>query len=1818
MKYQVLKQAEDNNGHIDVIQEVIIFRCKNGISDFILGDQNSIFPGYDSNGFPTEDALNTGNIEVIDISDIVISYSFSHENQFSSSICNLEIANIDGLYSPENITFLDGTHNRVKMKSKPVIPPAHNDDFPGFTLTPGKDYYEYNPNYFKNTESLFNPIFKSNHVIKIREGLVENGEIVWANKFLGLVSVVSPASDGGQPKLSVTCNDFMKLLQQSSCERSYISPIVDIDGNYYYNQKEFSNQYLKAPSNRRENFKNGFNKNYERPTGVIKLTSHGDSRSWSNLNANGFSLTPYWSQQPTPRVWIGHNDGLTKKGYMVRYYNGTEPTGTPVAVEYLDKIEFGNGSAGWKPDGVSRSDNWCCIIEAEVRYDANNKSILYSVSGEGSMTVFWDETQLESRSGGRVRGGQWFFEVNDKGLPVPVRRSSTGADEPNGLIYWTDISSVGKKAKLKVVYRCGESHGTTIDLTNRPGWRNILRITSANSDAYDDLNDNFIGITGRLVELHGNSTASEFYTDLTGKWKPILDASVLPKFVDGIGPGTTNPGFGYWFGPLLMDTSLVPKIYSGWEITSDNADWPYTVIYTRGTVEFSRPTSLGSDFSLYANFAHKEISSISVKEVLEDLIVEDVFGVNRYEYDVDPSSYNYPTNSLKFALFLSLLDIAEPNSFVESIRLDNETTKNCFDAVQKVLQGIRSNFKIKADATGRFIGKPVLQSGGPIVFGLEETEYQNANGDSRMVRATVKPKASEVTDRFFISMSAIGRNGDQDSSSTARRETLINGEVSMDMPGITVKDDPSYSSTPFSQRWLGIMPFKNLVFQDGRFEHKDSSLSNTHFIERFAVYARSWNTSLAKWEWERFEFSTTGGFLKAVTDSEPAGVDLFTYNELTHGKINYYTVNLGDILVNNQLPASWPSLGLGEVQYNYEPNGTDLRPKIDIRETEIGLTPDRNSMNVVVGSPLIVDYDYRTTIVTNINSPTDDSELLTKVKVVGKKRATLGSDLLEDLKRQVSVPGSGITAEDVIPVVNLPYLSSSDVLTGITPNGLISNLSKIGVTQGFFSSSINNYDFKALTGPFKLIPPSEPKGIDDILQFPGLVIGYGRSEEYWDSSLNQFRLKANWNKVTEYYVSKNQYFDFSSTNQHSEVNEISGEEAARAFYFRIKVPNPGYTYELNFIVASGSDGEFSVNGSQLYKLVPPGFNPFDFEMNQFFRAQTTKENPFIDVAFYYYHKEGDGGCRIEYKESKIWSNDSGYWDKIKAASLPMQWCYAGVSDNTGYLQLNGIAGAAVAFQGGNAGGTVHNIVTYTYGHLHVFITDQGQALVRYGKQRAVGGSDFTNNGENEQKFTTYIAPLNYSYEVYTDDDTNTYDHTVIGTWYDTPNGGQSWQKSNGWFYLTPGTPFVDGMQFRPDGISKYLTPQLSAYSALETDAGMDAFEIDLQDEKEIGEIGILVGFSPSELEISELDTSEVSLEQHFVNQTIDLMRPVTRTDLSTNGFAVDSADTVISSGYIYNENFPTGNDNVLFNSNVSGVGDCFSHDGSTVVFKKQFAKAKPKSIQANSIVQFEIKIWAKSQDETEWRALVDWQKVHTRAEYYKFSFDSLVTTNYRKLKVSIRKPESVIYESKIDEKTTNKLVYSKRGGVVAGPEIKMNFTGTAGATKFRQLFIAEPARAELKFFSVIQIYVNEKDNIYSIAKAEKDIKHKWYNPMLPYNGNKILRTVDGVQETVNHLMGTFSDNSAGRASECLNGALQILNDSIRPKESITLNVAYHPGLQINQTVWVGMGAISGFVDRDDSTTLFANHPGKMMLIDRIGHSKNGIVPQVQLTLRNYR
>lgn len=1916
---KMLIQTEKQNSNIEIIQEVIVFRCKNGVSDFFGVNLPSGNLGYDPDtGFPTAEAMATGNIEAIDISDLVSSFSYSEEDQFNSAMCNIEIANIDGLFSPKNITYL-GENDR--LKSYPVV---HNSviEYPNvgwvvnkkfglFEYTSGNSI-EYNPNYFKNNSSIYHPLFSDKNIIKIREAIVDksNDKVYFDDTFLGVISIVTPSSSGGEPRLSLTCYDLLKIVQGSECNRTYISPIVDKRGEYLYDQKRFSNNYGEAPSNKLEKFANGFNPNYNKhqitPT---KLTNLGDNRTWANINENGMNITPNWSTSPEPQVYISHKDGTSVDGFMVKVYNGLEPKGLPVVVDHLTNINLYQVSgnigdqnpikAGYKPHSdIANSNNWCCVIETNIKYTDLSSQYMLSIAAEGGISVFINDEQVGSFENGKVVGGTTRFEALDSGLPQLKREDLYDKNQASGYLSIKltprTFTNPQDGDKLKIIYKCGESYGTNKDFQYRSGWRNFIHVSICNSEDHTDLEYNYAYLNYREV----SGPYSESYNVVTGKWTPGNSAGNLPSFLN-YAPGLdsyTNKV--YVLGNQPSSASGI-NFKTCWLINPDDADYKHTILGQRGCVEFIQPTVLGDDFAVYAIYAWKEVTQHTLKKVIEDLIIEDVLGIPRYVYSSTLSDYDNPSNNQKFIEFQKLIDIDIPDGFIDSIKLDSTSTKNCFEAIQKLLQSVRPNYKLKASPTGKIVGRFYNQKGGPIIFGIEDLTYFDYDGTPKTIKNTIKPKTDQIEDREFISLSFIGFNSNQErvvgiDSSTWRRESLINNEISIDTPGLELVGLDGLKTNNYDKVFIGFKNLSNMIYShdDERFNLIDPNNEEV-FIDKLAIYKRKWDG--IKWNWDRYEFPTESSFIKVITNNGLQDGLPITDGSINHSNVLCYYFNLDDLFNSSAIHTQEAGDVIAPL----------LRPKVDIDTVTIGNTPEPNNKGVYQGFPLHIDYDYKLALVTSMDTPIDNTEVLTKVKVVGKSRRGYSFDILESLARQVNA--GTLNANNVILNHNFLSHSKSDILKLISPKGYVANLSENGALIGYLNERLSPFALNPAKASFKLKPPSMPDEADNSMRFNGFIMGYGYSNGEGD--LNEdgtINYTSNWSKLIEYIPTSqlsNKYFRLDVPDHHKIITPISGVSASRAFYFRVKVNNPGRWYEFAFnsnnadIKVSVDNGPWeglqrlpilewlAVFGNAIQHFIAGTVSSIKFWDKRYWvpdakapaasaeseeefgdgswvfykRIWVPENDPWISMAVKYRRVSSgiggrhlrDGFIDINYKrlDSSVvnWNNSSvlpgsSTWSKFAPSTVPMEWIYAGVETSMGYYQLNGINGVATSETGNSVlGGTVHNIVDYNYGYFPVFITNFNEVFRSGGTVLSMGGQ-FGGFGGGYRYVPFYLCTTNPLALVETYDP-DTYKNIVIGDWYKTYNSGDSYNRDNSGMSIAlypSGSSISEPILF-PDTTQKvqlpsgttYDSPSINDVEDIFSNQGVSYLELDLQTERQIGEIGLLVGFAPYDLPLKTTN-QEVQLKQSLDNDT-SIMFPITRTKYEL-GSKIDDDSAYAGTGFLPEEEYGIGYENNLALINTTGGSAWVPGSGTVIddktVLSKTIQIENPLPDESNAIVGYEIQILAKSNISDNYIVLFDWQKVHTRAEFFKFIVDQDKSNKtYRYLNVKIRNPDPVIYESYLkDISYENKVSLNNSfKTAITGPDIyvlhyRKNASfdpdaklGLAELTydNVRQVFSVNPARADFRFVSINQIYIQEKDDIYSEIQAEAETTNKWYNPMLDINNSKLVNE-NGL--IINHLNTVINDNNAGTNGECLSSALVVLNDNIRTKDSVTLNIAYYPGLKINQTVWVTMGAMGGYTEIEDEEDIYYNHPGKLMIIDKISKNHNGSQPQLQLTLRNYR
>lgn len=1885
---ETLYQADISNGSIDIIQEVLIFRTKDSLSDYFLTDNGQSFPyvGYTVDGYPFEQNIDAGKIEIIDISDIVKSYSFSEDNQFGAASANIEITNIDNLFSKDNITYLSGSK---KLKSRPVdLENTH------MTLDMGQQYKTYNPNYFNNDSSKFNPMFRENNIIKIREGILIDGQIEWNDRFIGLIKVVNSSLDATIGSLSFVALDFFKCLLDSSSERKYISPIKDYNGSYYYSQKHFAHLHGKAPSYKSIDFNNGFNPSYTLPSSAMNLLSLGDLRTFRTP-----TNIMNWSSSPKPKIYLSHN--VNDLGFIVKYYNGLEPIGTPSAVVKLNSIEFDHSTGIPANSNIVSESNWCAVIETEMRYSSTGVA-LYSLLFEGDAEVIWNGNQIGNVQKGRIRGGEISLADGGSGVVVPLRKENQSFNQgENGLIHWKDTYDQNKKDKLRIIYKCGKSKGSDVDfisaeqpLSSSKGWRNMLALSVADSNEYPDVFNSYSYLAGKPVEEKNtdpNTSSLE-----SGFWKEISNKSDYPDYLQiipiySIAEGD-SPSFG--FGEILTGSSSVPSPRISFELDPSDEYLGYNILYSRGWVELNQPANITSGgFTLAAKFCFKELPNINkptsdfinnagftIKEIFEDIFMEDFLGVPRYLFDNsgDPEAYGV-TNNIIWQYFLALkkINIKSVDSIIDNLRLDLDSTDNSFSAIQEVLKAAKGNFRIKADGKGNFNSDFLFQAGTPQIF-MMEYPFINGSLSDRTGYRPVKtnPATNEITDRDFYSVSLIGWNGDQETPdikqtngqhatgfSHFRRESLISPEFSIDKPSARLVSNPSYRPSSSRNRLLAIRVFKNLVFRTftERFEHKsdiDEGVNGKRFVDRISIYKRSWSGS--QWSYIRYEIPTNSNIIKAnalVYDASSQGQKIINIDNLSSAteeqleNILYYYVDMNyledGINLNtddfngtyvtiidplNDL-TSVPSeeeitLRFGDATAPGQASVAKITAKAFYKETETddyywyhaSFNPGGTMQTgfTIIGDPLIIDYDYRVSIITNLSTPVDNNDLINKVKVTGRTRFTTKSDIIEGLS------SIGKTGADVIKFINGSPITTSpseeSIFSGIKGNiSGTTNLGSPGFTQIYLGNTLKTYEITDFLTSYKVFPENLPDNQISSnqtayanLYFPGILVNYakfaggGSFLGYPDQILNAGPVGGFSNgTVTPQGASeiRRAYDTFANglgnfaltTNQ----VELSGEDSARLFSFRFNVPEVGAAYEFEFKVDDLI--YYRIDAGLWKRAYRNGLGGVDGD--RYFRIQAT--NKFVNFEIYYANAGGDdGSLSIKYKKRPYVNagtlDPGGAWDSVASQPLPLNALYAGLEPIsigfTGGHILNAVKIRSIDYPTRQY---TRDYVSYSYGKQKTFLYSRDYFPVRRGPFDEVGSFDVANLYplKPDASYALTIVPSNPS----------GFDKLIIGDYNGNPDVA----------FASPVLEIISGEEFPPvfNPNSNSTPPTYSSISD-ETN-GFDLFVLDLQAERNIGEIGLLVGLGPRILDLDGVDQIEVShtlINQEFMHilgpRDQNASDELTRNYMSMVYKETDSEPTDAS--------IETLND--TGNSGAVAPGE----------FEVTYNKTTPQPISPNDEVSYEIRIESKKDvsdplDENGWSLLVDWQDVYTRSEIFKFNFDELTESEFRYLRIKARKVNSSIYQSfpielglnvsGIDGTSEEIKSSILDKGLLTGPTVRISGR-ESGNYYVKQVFLGKPSEKDIKIIHIGKIYILEKEEVSSIVYAETEKTNKWYNPFMKDEYSFI---VDQDGNTSNKKTKTKTVSFAGTKAECMNQALIELGDNIASKDNISLDLTYSPRLRSGSTVWVQYGVMGGNLGSVGSGRNYFNlNPGKLLLVEQLNVSKNATVPSLNATLRNYR
>jgi hypothetical protein len=458
------------------LTQVVVMRCRTGIDGYLYrkfggGSQpvfnGSLFSGYslnvgdsylpnwDNDGWPIDDR----DIDVIDISDYVQSFEYNSDISFAASAVNLTVANVDGLFSIDNISFpnppVPGKLLEATIVSREDSPKNVHANRSVFNVAPAGSYtYHFLPNYMMTPgmggpipdPNSYSPLFKENNIIKIREAFPDPdvpGKLIWRDRFTGLISAASASVSGGRPSLNITCHDFMKLATRSTTERVFIPLLATNDAQKNAATGEvlltgsnvgIHNKIFFDPARTTTGFEDipyGFRDISFQAVNPEVMSPDGDNRAFTSVN-------PDWSNVPDPQVilaalkMVGSNNAnpnlladasgtpitldtqspVISDGIFVRWFDSFTPAGRPKKVELWNNIYFAQERFS-DPDPtlnnnsthpfLSNYNNWSFVLDTMVDLsDPVTNNVISNKAGGLVMFCLYVEGQAQVQWDGQV------------------------------------------------------------------------------------------------------------------------------------------------------------------------------------------------------------------------------------------------------------------------------------------------------------------------------------------------------------------------------------------------------------------------------------------------------------------------------------------------------------------------------------------------------------------------------------------------------------------------------------------------------------------------------------------------------------------------------------------------------------------------------------------------------------------------------------------------------------------------------------------------------------------------------------------------------------------------------------------------------------------------------------------------------------------------------------------------------------------------------------------------------------------------------------------------------------------------------------------------------------------------------------------------------------------------------------------------------------------------------------------------------------------------------------------------------------------------
>jgi hypothetical protein len=544
-------------------------------------------------------------------------------------------------------------------------------------------------------------------------------------------------------------------------------------------------------------------------------------------------------------------------------------------------------------------------------------------------------------------------------------------------------------------------------------------------------------------------------------------------------------------------------------VEKSDPEWGYNALYTRGGIEFNLPVpSLGQLISgpgagssrLFpaAKYVYKaQRGSLTVDDLISDIMIEDAFGVDRYTgaFSDAVNAFNPPAELPLYTLmrqgwweqhasggalvaygpvvgsggygtdligggafpgvgapgvsvFLPKVALGQVQQAPDTLRLDLETAANSHEAIRKVLDVLKSNFYLNADEYGRVRGRYLMQDGLPRLI---PPAYPALQPDNR--------------DREFYCMTAIGYNRTMDLPQDVvvedgenppmplklDRETTFSGEVVMDVPDTTQPiNGTSYPAAPnpypadtntLPERVLFFQPvfLSSSASDPNGVSVSDRDLSDRDHISSYRLYRRRWNWSARRWQWDSVDIPANADGTPAPTPFTNTYRGFYALSESR--QTDTYKVFW---VVGPDKVDAWSLDVAPPPTQNYDP-----RELVE----EAAYSTDAPAARTI--RPLVVGYDYRLSAITSLSFPRDDFDQVTRVQLYGQRNALSNPDLVQEEGTRVIFTTTGdLTRNPFLPKLyaTAPGLSAGEAIKAAISRDAFNGGSDSGFILGWLPS----------------------------------------------------------------------------------------------------------------------------------------------------------------------------------------------------------------------------------------------------------------------------------------------------------------------------------------------------------------------------------------------------------------------------------------------------------------------------------------------------------------------------------------------------------------------------------------------------------------------------------------------------------------------------------------------------------------------------------------------------------------------------------------------